>query len=171
MQAEGQHVQDARGRKAHGALEAPKARAAIRREAGAETAEAEPKPGADRPWGPRWNFAPRGAREGPEQKKSGSQTSPLPSLRGAPSPPPAPCSLPGPRAPTPAPLTAAQASVPWRTLSSTPSRTPPPPSSARRPARRTRGARGAAGKWSPSARPPAPARSRPAFERGAFWEV
>lgn len=103
MQAEGQHVQNSRGRKAHGVFEEPKARAAIRSEAGAETAEGELRRGPDTPRGPRWNFAPRGAREGPEQKKSGSQTSLLPSLRSARSPPPAPCSLrvPPPRAPGP----------------------------------------------------------------------
>lgn len=77
---------------------------------------------------------------------------------------------PGPRAPTPAPLTAAPASGPWRTLSSTLSLTPPPPSSARRPARRTRGARGFAGKWSPRSRPSPGARaaSRPRRLRAAL---
>lgn len=90
-------------------------------------------------------------REGPEQgNKLGSQTSVLPSLRSVPSPLPAPLppqgpSFLGPWAPTPIPLTAAPASDPWRTLSSTSPQTPPPPSSARRPdtahASHTRGRR------------------------------
>lgn len=187
-------MQDARGRKAHGAFEEPKARAAIRREAGAETAEAEPRPGADMPRGPRWNFAPRGAREGPEQKKSWPQTSLLPSLRSAPSPPPAPCSLrvPPPWAPGPHARPAHRSSGlrpvahpqqhPFPDAATAIFRSPPRTAHARRERGRREMESAQQAEPAPtssraSGLPPPPGRLRaggssfPVFERRAFWEM
>lgn len=169
LQADGQHVHKSRGREAHGVFEEPKARAATGSEAGAETAEAELRPGGGRASGPTLELCPEGSTGGSSSRRVPNVTAAFSSERPQPAAsalqPQSPSTLgPGPRAPTPAPLTAAPASGPWRTLSSTPALTPPPPSSARRPARRTRGARGVAGKWSPRGGPSPP---RPPGARAA----